>query len=275
MSMLRVHPPRHSPGRTFWRVVAGAAARGWLCAAALASGEAASQVYLRTGISVALDASAQFTDVDCTTAMPAALYGCGAGGDGAPLRTAGSFGASTALEVGAGYALSPTLRIELRMTYRPSVAFGGRANFLAPHREQSVAVDGSSLAGLVAAEVELPAAFGRGLGGFRPFAGAAVGRVRHRLGETHMSFPATETFVPRATHTQWTWAVTAGVARALGQRTTLELAWRYTEQGDVRTGTGAGRVQWRDGSRTLALDLAPTRAGLRHHGAGLSVRYAW
>ena len=185
-------------------------------------------MYLRTGISVALDASAQFTDVDCTTAMPAALYGCGAGGDGATLRTAGSFGASTALEVGAGYALSPTLRIELRMTYRPSVAFAGRANFLAPQREQSVAVDGSSLSGLVAAEVELPAAFGRGLGGFRPFAGAAIGRVRHRLGETHMSFPATETFVPGATHTQWTWAVTAGVARGVGAN-----ARRWNWRGDT------------------------------------------
>ena len=86
-----------------------------------------------------------------------------------------------------------------------------------------------------------------------------------------MRFPATETFVPGASRTAWTWAVTAGMARPLGKRTALELAWRYTDQGDVETGTDGGRVEWRDGSRSLPLDLAPTRASLAHHGVRLSI----
>ena len=68
---------------------------------------------------------------------------------------------------------------------------------------------------------------------------------------------------------------TAGVAVALGERVTLDLAWRYSDLGEVRTPRGPGRVVWRDGSREpLPLDLAPTRARLRGHGVRLSFRYA-
>ena len=69
--------------------------------------------------------------------------------------------------------------------------------------------------------------------------------------------------------------VTAGVATALSERTTLDLAWRYTDLGAIHTGRGEGRVVWRDGSREpLPLDLAATRAKLRSHGLRLSLRYA-
>ena len=46
--------------------------------------------------------------------------------------------------------------------------------------------------------------------------------------------------------------------------------------GASRTGRGAGRVVWRDGSREpLPLDLAATRARLASHGLRLSLRYAF
>ena len=68
--------------------------------------------------------------------------------------------------------------------------------------------------------------------------------------------------------------VTAGVATALNESTTLELAWRYSDLGTAETGTGSGQVVWRDGSRDpLPLNLAPTEARLRSHGLRLSVRY--
>ena len=144
-------------------------------------------------------------------------------------------------------------------TDRP-LPFTGEANFLAPGREQSVTAERSTLSAMIAAQFELPMTTARGFSGFRPFAGAGIGRARHRVGEMTMGFPATQTFVPGGAGTVWTWAVTAGMARPLGEGTALELAWRYTDQGDAETGTGAGSVQWRDGSRTIPLDLAPTRA---------------
>ena len=38
---------------------------------------------------------------------------------------------------------------------------------------------------------------------------------------------------------------------------TLDLAWRYTDLAEVRTGRGSGRVVWRDANREpLPLDFA-------------------
>ena len=82
-----------------------------------------------------------------------------------------------------------------------------------------------------------------------------------------MTFPATTTTVPGGSRTGLAWMVTGGVGMAVGERAILDLAWRYTDLGKVRTGRGPGRVVWRDGSREpLPLDLAPTEARLKGHG---------
>ena len=264
------------PRRQARHPVATTRAAAWLYAAAALTGSTASaEGYLRTGVGIALDASAHFTDTDCAREMPAALYGCGTGGDGNPLRSAGDFASSGAIEFGVGYAVRPAVRLQIRATYRPVVLFGGEANFLEPTREQSVTVEGSSLSGLIEAEFDLPTPGERGIAGFHPFAGVGIGRARHRLGETRMRFPRTDTIVPGAASTEWAWTVTAGFSRALSERTVLDVTWRYADQGDVVTAEGAGRVEWRDGSRTLPLDLAATRAQINHHSVGLSVRYGW
>ena len=85
--------------------------------------EVAGQGYVQVGIGAVVAAETRFADVDCESVTPAALYGCGVGGDGERLRSAGEFEAGTGLDLGAGYAL----RIELRAGYRPAVMFGGRA----------------------------------------------------------------------------------------------------------------------------------------------------
>ena len=70
--------------------------------------------------------------------------------------------------------------------------------------------------------------------------------------------------------------LTAGFTVPLGEGTTLDLAWRYTDLGVVRTGRGGGRVVWRDGSREpRELNLAATRARLVGHGLRVSLRYAF
>ena len=65
-------------------------------------------------------------------------------------------------------------------------------------------------------------------------------------------------------------------AKSLGERVTLNLAWRYTDSGIVETGQAKGRVVWRDGSRDpLEFDLAKTRANLSNHGLRVSLRYVF
>ena len=256
-----------------WRSLAAAA----ILAVLSANCASASDFYVRGGIGVDRLADGTFTDLDCASKSPDALYGCGPGGDGASHRSSkGDFGITSAVELGIGYAVSPALRLEGLVEYRPRLAFRGRSNFLAPDRRQTVEADLRTLLGMVAAHVDLPALGVPKLGPFSPTVGAGVGVVRTRVGEMEMTFPRTMTVVPGATRTDRAWMVTAGLAAALGERTTLELAWRYSDLGEAHTGRGAGRVVWQDGSREpLALDLAATRATLRSHGLRLSIRYAF
>ena len=163
-------------------------------------------------------------------------------------------------ELHTAHAAAPAIRMDVLVEYRPRLAFEGRTNFLEPGRRQSVAAELSSLSGMLAGYVDLPGLGLAKIGPFGPFVGAGVGAVRTRIGEMRMTFPRTTTVVPGAGRTGLAWMLTAGVAVALGERATLDLAWRYTDLGEVRTGRGAGRVVWRDGSREpLPLDLAETR----------------
>ena len=225
----------------------------------LASGVAiAGDFYLRGGIGFDRPGRTAFIDIDCSSTAPAALYGCGTGGDGTPYRSVGEFGTVPAVELGLGYAAG-TARFELLIEYRPRFAFEGRANFLAPGQRESVSARLSSVSGMLAGFVDLAALGVPKPGPFAPFVGAGVGAVHTRIGKTTMTFPATATTVPGGSRVGLAWMVSAGVAVALDERVTFDLAWRYTDLGEVRTDRGPGRVVWRDGSREpLPLELAPT-----------------
>ena len=268
-------PPRTKKLWNHWgqaAVVASSAAAVWL----LPETVAAEDIYLRAGIGLDRPAETQFTDEDCSSVFPAALYGCGTGGDGAPLRSVGNFSTAAGLELGLGYAVAPSVRLETLVEYWPRLTFDGRANFLDPERLQSVSTDLSSLSGMLAAYVDLPELGLHKLGPFSPFIGGGIGVARVAIGETRMTFPKTTTIIPGTSRSGLTWMLTAGLGMSLGERTTLELTWRYTDYGVIETGEGEGLVEWRDGSREpLALDLAPTQAKLRNHGLRLSLRYAF
>ena len=241
----------------------------WLASGAAVAGDR----YLRAGIGLDRPGEAAFTDRDCSSTVPAALYGCGSGSDGAPYRSAGGFGTVPAVELGLGYAAG-AFRFEALVETRPRYTFDGRTNFLAPHRRQDVSAKLSSVSAMLAGFVDLAALGAPKAGPFAPFLGAGVGAAHTRIGETTMTFPATATIVPGGSRTGPAWMATAGVAMALDDRVTLDLAWRYSDLGEVRTPRGPGRVVRRDGSRPpTPLDLAPTRARLRGHGVRLSLRY--
>ena len=130
---------------------------------------AAADWYLRAGIGLDRRGKTVFADRDCSSASPAALYGCGTGGDGAPYRSVGDFGTAMPLELGLGYTVTPAARLEALVEYRTRFAFKGRANFLSPESRQSVAADLSSFAGIVAAYIDLPGLGVPSLGPFGPF----------------------------------------------------------------------------------------------------------
>ena len=167
----------------------------------LAPGAAvAGDYYLRGGIGLDRPGEAAFTDTDCSSTSPAALYGCGTGGDGAPYRSAGKFRTAPAVELGLGYAIG-AIRFEAPVEYRPQYTFEGRANFLAPERRQDVSAKLSSVSGMLAGLVDLAALGLPKPGPFAPFLGAGVGAAHTRIGKTTVTFPATTTTVPGGSRT--------------------------------------------------------------------------
>ena len=247
-----------------------------------AGAAAAGDIYLRVGAGLEFSERTLFRDENCSSTTPAALYGCGTGNDGAPLRSAGDFGTAAAFEAGLGVA-APPLRFELLFEYRPRAVFSGRANFrqLSSPSRQSVDATASAASAMLAVYIDLPG-LGvpkldvPGLGTFELFVGTGLGLARLAIGQTRMTFPNTATIVPGGRRIDVAWMLTAGLATALTPRTTLELAWRYTDLGTIRTDRGPGRVIRLDGSSApIPLDLAPTRARFRSHGVRLALRYAF
>ena len=238
------------------------------------AGDPSGSFYLRAGVGLDRSRDATFTDRDCSSETPAALFGCGAGPDGAPFNSSGDFGTMVGFEVGAGYVATHFLRLEATVSHRPSITFEGRANFLESTRRQDVSADLSTLSVMFTAYLDLAQLGVASLGPLSPFVGAGAGSSRIDIDETRMEFPRTRTIVPGDSRTNLAWMLTAGVAAPLASNVILDVSWRYTDFGTVETGRGAGRVVWRDGSRDpLPLDLAETRSDLRSHGIWASVRY--
>ena len=234
---------------------------------------AAERFYLRAGVVLESSSAQRFKDNDCSSTSPAALYGCGNGVDGAPLSTRGEFETRAGVELGLGYRATPALRLEAMVQYRPRFSFKGRANFIQTTERQDVRANLSSVTGMLAVYVDLPALGLPTLGPLSPFIGTGAGVSHIRIGETRMEFPRTRTVVPGGRRTGLAWMAEAGVAAPVGERMTVELAWRYTDYGTVETGQGTGRIEYRDGRPSFPLPLARTRAALRRHGPVLSVRY--
>ena len=235
------------------------------------SAEHRTTFYLRTGASLDLPSKTRFGDRNCLNTSPAALYGCGRGGDGIARGTRGDFGMAGGFEVGLGYIATPGLRLETSISYRPSFAFEGTANFLQTDALQSVSADLRSASGMVAAYMDFIAH-----GPIRVFAGSGAGLHYADIHDIHMEFPRTETIVPDGRNVDFTVMLTAGVATSLSDKITLDLAWRYVDWGIVETGRTTGQVIWKDDSREpLELDLAETWAMLRRHGFRASLRYAF
>ena len=127
---------RRSPNGSSPTAAAGAiASMSLLPAAADADGSC-----LRGGIGLDWSRNATFTDIDCSSTAPAALYGCGSR-DGVPRSPRRDFGRTAALELGAGHAPGGAMRDELLAEHRPVHSFEGQANFLPPDRLQEAAAD--------------------------------------------------------------------------------------------------------------------------------------
>ena len=283
-------PPIHPSRLQFVLAAATAAVIAFMVSATAAesgTGDAAEQptqgssmFYLRAGVSLDWSRDTLFMDRNCSDAPPgpAALYGCGQGSDGAPIRSVGDFGTMAGFELGVGRWVARSLRVEGKVQYLPRFSFGGRANFNQEDYMRRVSADASSVSALLAAYIDLSRAGLVRFGALSPFIGAGIGLSRIDIDETRMAHPEARTtsIVPGGRRNNFAWMLAAGVEMPLGETTTLDFEWRYTDFGTVETGRDKLRIVWRDGSREpLLLDLAETRADLASHGLHVSVRHAF
>ena len=249
-----------------------------LAAGAAAAGEP--RVYLRglAGYDWSLDAN--FEDADCASTSPAALFGCGEGEDGDTLGAYGDFGASPLFEVAAGVEVTDFLRLEAAYDYRPSLAFEGNANFLRSGSDQPVSGDVTQWGVMGFAYLEPLAALGVAFP-LKPFVGLGAGVSQNEISQMRYEFP--DLHQPAHSETQggattnFAWAATAGVGYDVTDHLTLELAWRYSDLGEVETDAGTlhnERYSKRQGRPiTFDIPIAETKANLTTQGVTLSARW--
>ena len=170
----------------------------------------------------------------------------------------------------------PACDLKPPVNFRPSFSFEGRHNYNL-RDPRTVSADATSLSGMLSAYLDLSHLGVSRLGRFSPFVGAGVGISRIELDDMRVDFPITFVMLPGGSRTNFTWMLTAGLATPLGERTTLDLAWRHTDAGTVETGRGTGRTICRSEGCNLASDyhVPETRADLKSHGLHLSLRYAF
>lgn len=230
-------------------------------------------VYGRVGVNLDQATDTVFMDINCDSSPQVPLYGCGEGTDGHPYRTTGTFNLSYGLSLGVGSRISPQFRVELLGEFGRTPAFKGRANYLAPSRQQSVATelwsDSLSLVGFF----DAPEITFFGVDRIQPFLGAGLTISRNQIKTTKMTFPFTTTIVRGAKFTDIGWLVTTGIAFPLGEDKRLDVAWRYSDAGEVRTRPGRAHVLFNSRTRSpIDLNISTTRAKLEIHSLSFSIR---
>ena len=242
------------------------------------------QAYVRGGILLDRAKDTRLQDKDCSSADR--LFGCGNEDDGASQGSFGDFGTMTGWEIGLGYPVVPALRLELAVQYRPEFSFEGEANLdhdllRTLSDSQDVSAELSLWSGLVATYLDIPLP-GIALLRFtpiNPYLGAGAGLSRIEISDIRMDLPATaeSLIVPGDHQVSFSWMLTVGVGVSL-TKWTIDLAWRYTDHGDIETAAGIGRKVCRIARcRLPELDLPvdPTIGSLQSQGFTLSVRYAF
>lgn len=232
------------------------------------------EIYFRGLMGVGNSFDATFKDSNCALTSPAAYFGCGEGEDGKSLGAYGDFGSSALFEAGLGVEVTDYLRLEAVLDYRPGFAFDGNANFRRAGPVQPVSGDVTQMGAMAFAYVEPLTALGIPTR-IKPFLGAGAGISHTEIGEMTYEFPALAqprySLMPGGEATNFAWSVAGGVAYDVSKRLSLEVSYRYSDLGEVKTDEGTLFIQRRSG--TLQIPIAETQADLTEQSITLSLRW--
>ncbi len=223
-----------------------------MLAMALSAQQASAQRYVRGDVGGAFSTQTTFTDV---TSDATPLLGSG-------VQISGGSGNSVIFGAGIGYKLTPLLRTDLTLSYLPLFQFKGTGN-LGPGTTETA--DVRSFVGLLNGYLDLNGLAPGLFGGFQPYLQAGVGLARNDMGPTNLSIAGAGATVSRTTHTNVVWGAGAGVAYAVAPNVLLDLAYKYLDLGEMRTGTTVSAL----GATAL---VGATKANLEAHTVTLGVR---
>ncbi len=240
--------------------------------------------YLSAGVALVRARDTRF--VDGADAGNAALYGNRQRFD------AGAFDDGLGFHLAAGVRLPYRLRAQLELGLARSLDWRGNTNYRASGAGQPSEARLDTWQLLLAGFHNLPGweiAPGRKA---RPFLGAGLGITGYRLGGYVQRFPEPDdpqgplrrgpggeipfTALPGGSGRNFTWMLTAGIAIPIGGSIHLDLSYRYTDAGEIRTDVGdIAIVRYReDGARNeIPVRIDETAADYRTHALLAALRF--
>lgn len=231
--------------------------------------------YIRGSLGYEKSATADFSDAQCASTKPPALFGCGAGVDGKSLGTKGDFGHGRIAEIALGIRLSPLWRTDISLTKHSGLDYQGNANFRAVGINQPVTGSAETTTALLNLYLDLATLTGS-RGSIRPYFGVGTGVSRNRLGTLNFSFPENPglhrtTLTPKGTHTEFAYSVMLGAEMALSRQVFIDAALRYTDLGEI--GSDQGDMRMNHVAAPIRINEIKSR--LRTTGLTIGIRYAF
>ena len=240
--------------------------------------------YVSAGVALIRSRDTRF--VDGADTGHAALYG------NRQLFDAGTLGDGLQIHLEAGVRLPYRLRAQLEFGLARGLDWRGNTNYRASGQRQPSEATLDTRQVLLAGFRDFPGwdiAPGRRAW---PFLGAGLGITGYRLGGYVQRFPEPDdpqrslrrgpggevpfTALPGGSGRNFTWMLTAGVAIAVSGSVHLDLGYRYTDAGDIRTDSGnIAIVRYsEDGARReIPVRIDETTADYRTHSLLAALRF--
>jgi OmpA-OmpF porin, OOP family len=159
---------------------------------------------------------------------------------------------------GIGYRINPMFRTDFTLDYIPSLKLKGTG--------AGALTSGNldSFVGLANGYLDIDGFFPGVLGPFQPYIDGGIGFARNDLGRTSVGTAS----INGTTKSEFAWGAGAGVGYAITPNLTLDLAYKYLDLGEARTGGTLSAV-----GGPFAIN--PLKADLNVHTVTFGIRYAF
>ena len=240
--------------------------------------------YLSVGVGMLRSTDTRF--VDGNDVGHAALYGSADRFDEGALDT------GVQAHVAAGVHTPSGLRVQLEAGLARDLDYRGNTNYRHSGERQPSEAEIDTWQLLIAGFYDLPGwevVPGHAL---RPYVGAGLGLAGYRLGGYVQRFPDPDnpggylrpgpggevpfTAIPDGSGRNFTWMLTAGTAIPVRDGVHLDLSYRYTDAGEIRTDAGdITIVRYRDDGtrREIRVPINETSADFRTHSLVVTLRF--